>query len=182
MIPKHAESGTGGIPRRAFNNPRAMASLGSSNLSNNFSLNEAQRAISELAQEGGVDRAIAAIRGGEAGIANEARLNGRQLPALNTRGFVAGKDRAIAVARQIRKDVREIQKALPSLDKDGIGYKTLSSREATLRQELAVISPQVRNGGYLNSPRANAQANPNQNYYVPKEYADRARINTTRSF
>jgi len=30
---KHAESGTGGIPRRAFNNPRAMGSLGSSNLS-----------------------------------------------------------------------------------------------------------------------------------------------------
>ena len=30
---KHAESGTGGIPRRAFNNPRAMDSLGSSNLS-----------------------------------------------------------------------------------------------------------------------------------------------------
>ncbi len=31
---KHAESGTGGIPRRAFNNPRAMESLGASNLSN----------------------------------------------------------------------------------------------------------------------------------------------------
>ncbi len=30
---KHAESGTGGIPRRAFNKPRAMESLGSSNLS-----------------------------------------------------------------------------------------------------------------------------------------------------
>ena len=37
MIPKHAESGTGGIPRRAFNDPRALASLGSSNLSTQFS-------------------------------------------------------------------------------------------------------------------------------------------------
>lgn len=33
---KFAESGTGGIPRRAFNNPRAMASLGSSNLTQTF--------------------------------------------------------------------------------------------------------------------------------------------------
>lgn len=33
MFPKFAESGTGGIPRRAFNDPRAMESLGSSNLS-----------------------------------------------------------------------------------------------------------------------------------------------------
>ena len=33
---KYAESGTGGIPRRAFNDPRALASLGSSNLSNQF--------------------------------------------------------------------------------------------------------------------------------------------------
>lgn len=179
---KYAESGTGGIPRRAFNDPRALASLGSSNLATNPSLASAQRAIDELAQAGGVDRAIAAIRRDEASIANEARLNGRQLPALNTRGFVAGKERATAVARQIRKDVREIQKALPSMDKDGIAYKTLRSREVTLRQELAVISQQVRNGGYLNSRAANAQANPNGNYYVPKEYADRAGINTTRSF
>jgi hypothetical protein len=37
MIPKHAESGTAGIPRRAFNNPRAMESFGSSNLSNQLS-------------------------------------------------------------------------------------------------------------------------------------------------
>ena len=33
---KYAESGTGGIPRRAFNDPRALASLGSSNLSTQF--------------------------------------------------------------------------------------------------------------------------------------------------
>ena len=59
---KYAESGTAGIPRRAFNNPRAMDSLGSSNLSNNFSLDSAQRAIAGLATEGGVDRAIAAAR------------------------------------------------------------------------------------------------------------------------
>lgn len=59
---KYAESGTGGIPRRAFNNPRAMDSLGSSNLSNNLSLDSAQRAIAGLATEGGVDRAIAAAR------------------------------------------------------------------------------------------------------------------------
>lgn len=35
---KRAESGTAGIPRRAFNNPRALESLGSSNLSNSFTL------------------------------------------------------------------------------------------------------------------------------------------------
>lgn len=35
---KRAETGTGGIPRRAFNNPRAMESLGSSNLANSFDL------------------------------------------------------------------------------------------------------------------------------------------------
>lgn len=38
MLPKHAESGTAGIPRRAFNNPRALESLGSSNLANRFIL------------------------------------------------------------------------------------------------------------------------------------------------
>ena len=37
MMPKYAESGTGGIPRRAFNDPRALSSLGSSNLSSGFS-------------------------------------------------------------------------------------------------------------------------------------------------
>lgn len=36
MFPKFAESGTGGIPRRAFNDPRALESLGSSNLSQTF--------------------------------------------------------------------------------------------------------------------------------------------------
>lgn len=157
MIPKHAESGTGGIPRRAFNDPRALASLGSSNLATQFG-------------------------GGEAGIANEARLNGRQLPALNTRGFVRGGDDAYRVQREIRKDIRAIQKALPTMDKDGIAYKTLRSREATLRQEDAVIDQQIRNGGYLNTRVANLRANPNRNIYVPKEYADRAGINTTRSF
>lgn len=157
MLPKHAESGTGGIPRRAFNDPRALASLASSNLSTQFG-------------------------GGEAGIANEARLNGRQLPALNTRGFVSGKERVRSVVREMDKDIRAINKALPTLDKDGIGFKTLSSRVATLRQEKAVLQTQIKNGGYLNSRAGNAQANPNENYYVPKEYADRAGINTTRSF
>ena len=155
---KYAESGTGGIPRRAFNDPRALASLGSSNLSTQF---------------GG---------GGEASFANEARLNGRQLPALNTRGFVSGKERVRSVVREMDKDIRAINKALPTLDKDGIGFKTLSSRVATLRQEKSVLQTQVKNGGYLNSRAGNAQANPNENYYVPKEYADRAGVNTTRSF
>lgn len=36
MLSKYAESGTGGIPRRAFNDPRALASLESSNLSTQF--------------------------------------------------------------------------------------------------------------------------------------------------
>lgn len=68
------------------------------------------------------------------------------------------------------------------MDKDSIGYKTLQSREVTLRATLAGLSQQIRNGGYLNSRAANAQANPNENYYVSKEYADRAGINTTNSF
>lgn len=156
MLPKFAESGTGGIPRRAFNNPRALESLGSSNLSNQF--------------------------GGEEAFAREARLNGRQLPALNTRAFVRGGDDAYLVQREMRKDVREIRKALPSMDKDGIAYKTLVSREVTLRQELAVIERQILNGGYLNTRVANLRANPNGNIYVPKEYADRARVRTTNSF
>lgn len=82
----------------------------------------------------------------------------------------------------MRKDVREIRKALPSMDKDGIAYKTLVSREVTLRQELAVIERQILNGGYLNTRVANLRANPNGNIYVPKEYADRARVRTTNSF
>jgi hypothetical protein len=152
---KHAETGTGGIPRRAFNNPRAMESLGSSNLSNSFALGDTSPS---------------------------ARLGGRELPALNTRGFVQGKERLNAVKREMQKDIRAIQKALPTLDPDSIGSKTLRSREATLRQEVEVLNRQVRQGGYLNTPAANRQANPNGNFYVPKEYADRAGINTTRSF
>jgi len=95
---------------------------------------------------------------------------------------VSGKERVRSVVREMDKDIRAINKALPTLDKDGIGFKTLSSRVATLRQEKAVLQTQVKNGGYLNSRAGNAQANPNENYYVPKEYADRAGVNTTRSF
>lgn len=155
---KFADTPVGGIPRRAFDNPRAMESLGSSNLSTQF---------------GGR---------GEAAFANEARLNGRRLPTLNTAGFVAGKERVRAVVREIDKDIRAINKALPTLDKDGIGFKTLSSRAATLRATNAGLRQQIKNGGYLNTRAGNAQANPNENYYVPKEYADRAGVNTTNSF
>lgn len=111
-----------------------------------------------------------------------ASLNGQLLPAVNTKGFVSGKQRVKAVIKEMDKDIRGITKALPTLDKDGIGYKTLSSRLATLKGERAGLSQQVKNGGYLNSKAGNLQANPNENYYVPKEYAERANVNTTRSF
>ena len=47
---KHAESGTGGIPRRAFNDPRALASLGSSNLSPSFGLDIGRSVASPTAR------------------------------------------------------------------------------------------------------------------------------------
>lgn len=178
MLPKFAESGTGGIPRRAFNDPRALESLGSSNLSTNFG-ERVQQFGDTTTRVGGLE-----IYQTEMRREPYVSLNGKPLTPVARKGFVAGKDGVRSVIREMDKDIREIEKQLPKLagKVQPQSFEYLASELATLKTERAGLQAQVRSGGYLNSRALNARANPNENYRVPAEYAKRVGVNTTNSF
>jgi hypothetical protein len=88
---KYAESGTGGIPRRAFNDPRAMNSLGSSNLSNSFTLDIGRSVASPEARQamrnvGGDPTVLTRIAADKASLIRTERITrGMVRDALNPR-------------------------------------------------------------------------------------------------
>ena len=154
MIPKHAESGTGGIPRRAFNDPRALASLGSSNLSSQF----AQDRVGRLSVG--------------------AEINGRRLPDPDARALVAGTTRAEAVLKEIRKDIRQIEDKIRGVAPDNFAKQQLIARRSELNQEVQSIKGQIKSKGYGNTVEDNRRDNPRGLIYVAKEYAQILNIPT----
>lgn len=116
MFPKFAESGTGGIPRRAFNDPRALESLGSSNLSTQFT-------------------------GGRASIG--VSINGRVLPDPDDKALVRGVADAKAVQRAINKDIRALDKAQRGLP-NGEEKDRLVARWLDLRTAARAIDDRIQ--------------------------------------
>ena len=154
MIPKYAESGTGGIPRRAFNDPRALESLGSSNLSSQF----AQDRVGRLSVG--------------------AEINGRRLPDPDARALVAGTTRAEAVLKEIRKDIRQIEDKIRGVAPDNFAKQQLIARRSELNQEVQSIKGQIKSKGYGNTVEDNRRDNPRGLIYVAKEYAQILNIPT----
>lgn len=125
MFPKYAESGTGGIPRRAFNDPRALESLGSSNLSTQFT-------------------------GGRASVG--ASINGRVLPDPDRKALVRGVADAKAVQRAMNKDIRALDKAQRGLP-NGEEKDRLVARWAELRTAVRAIDDSIKSFNFVeNNP------------------------------
>ena len=153
-MPKYAESGTGGIPRRAFNDPRALESLGSSNLSSQF-------------QQDRVGR-----------MSVGAEINGRRLPDPDAKTLVAGTTRAQAVLKEIRKDLRQIEDASRGRSQGDIVRQQLTARRFELNEAVESIKGQIKSKGYGNTVEDNRRDNPRGLIYVPKQYAQILNIPT----
>lgn len=160
---KFAESGTGGIPRRAFNDPRAMESLGSSNLSNQLGRSvtlgntniggalDIQRRTRQVLEVGSGRNALEVpnLKGGNDGF-TDANGASKVLTRLRT------------IESQISSYVRS-NRVDPPL------ARTLNARLGEVRQSADNVSRQLRAGG---TPTTRGV------YAIPRVVADYDRVPT----
>lgn len=139
---KRAETGTGGIPRRAFNNPRAMESLGSSNLSN------------QLTGFGGIDRGNdfvnqVAKRGSKFGSSDWYERTGNEATRQVTRNATR------QVELVARRGADQAQEATNALKRGNAqfataeGIRTMRANLQVAKDSLEALRQSTTRGAYL---------------------------------